>query len=171
MVRYWILRRKLLSVQFKTALWSRSRKGKIKQVKRITLAQDKRIKPSPLIRHIMEEARNEESCTLRGLEERESRQQSDTSILPSNESSKTSTKRTGLPTHLISTDSESSPNETCPAIGIVYTQNVQGLTGKDKGLESLGLLWDPLMIPTPCPSLSVLARFSCKRFQFWGSFH
>ena len=39
--------------------------------------------------------------------------------------------------HSLSKDSERSPNETCPAIGIVYTQNVQGLTGKDKGLESL----------------------------------
>ena len=85
----------------------------------------------------MEEARSEESGPLRGFEEREYRQQSDTSILPSKESMKTNTTRTGLPRHLLSTDSESSPNETCPEIGIVYTQNVQGLTGKDKGLESL----------------------------------
>ena len=86
----------------------------------------------------MEEARSEESGTLRGFEERESRQQSDTSsILPSNESMKTSTTRTGLPCHLLSTDIERIPNETCPEIGIIYTKNVQGLTGKDKGLESL----------------------------------
>ena len=44
MVRYWILRRKPLLVQFKTASWSRSRKGKIKQVKRIILAQYERSK-------------------------------------------------------------------------------------------------------------------------------
>ena len=64
MVRYWILQRKLLSVQFKTALWSRSRKRKIKQVKRITLAQDERSKLKPLIRQIMEEERSKESGTL-----------------------------------------------------------------------------------------------------------
>ena len=50
---------------------------------------------------------------------------------------KTSTTRPGLPCHLPSTDSKKNPNETCPEVGIVYTQNVQGLTGKDKGLESL----------------------------------
>ena len=42
-----------------------------------------------------------------------------------------------LPRHSLSIDSKRSTNETCPAIGIVYTQNVKGLTGKDKGLESL----------------------------------
>ena len=85
----------------------------------------------------MDEARSEESISLRGFEEEESRQQSDKSILPSNEDMKTSTTRPGLPRHLLSTESERIPNETCPEIGIVYTQNVQGLTGKDKGLESL----------------------------------
>ena len=137
MVRYWFLRRKLLSVQFKTASWSRSWKGKIKQVKRIALAQDERSEPKPLIRKIMEETRSKESGTLQRFEERDSRQQSDTSILPSNESMRKSTTRTGLPRWSLYTDSEKSHNETFPALGIVYTQNVQGLTGKDKGLESL----------------------------------
>ena len=50
---------------------------------------------------------------------------------------KTSTTRPGLPRHLLSTDSKRNPNETCPEIGFVYTQNVQGLTGEDRGLESL----------------------------------
>ena len=85
----------------------------------------------------MEEASSKESGTLRGFEERESRQQSDTSILPSDESMRTSTTRTRLPRRSLSTDSERIPNENCPSIGIVYTQNVQVLTGKDKGLESL----------------------------------
>ena len=85
----------------------------------------------------MEEAKSEESSTLRVFKERESRQQSDTSILPSNESMKTSTTRIGLPLHALSTDHEKSPNETCHVTGIFYTKNVQGLTGKDKGLESL----------------------------------
>ena len=106
------------------------KKEKIKQVKRNILAQDKRNKPRSSIQQIMDEARSEESSLLRGFEEEESRQQSDTSILPSNEAMKTSTTRPGLPCHLLSTN-----NETCPEIGIFYTKNVQGLTGKDKGLE------------------------------------
>ena len=90
-----------------------------------------------MILQIMEEAKSEESSTLRGFKERESRQQSDTSILPSNEPMKTNTTRIGLPSHSLSIYSNGSPNETCPAIVIFYTKNVKGLTGKDKGLESL----------------------------------
>ena len=37
---------------------------------------------------------------------------------------------------------EKSPNETCPTYGTIYTKKVQGLTGKDKILESLV---DPLV--------------------------
>ena len=85
----------------------------------------------------MDKARSEESSSLRGFEEEESRQQSDTSIIPLNEDMKTSTTRPGLPRHLLSIDSKRNANETWPKIGIVYTQNVQGLIGKDKGLESL----------------------------------
>ena len=59
---------------------------------------------------------------------------------------KTSKTRIGLPPHSLSTDSESSPNETCPEIGIVSTKNVQGLTGKDKVLESLVDILVDLMI-------------------------
>ena len=146
MVRYWILRRNPLPVQFKQASWSREREVKIKQVKRIILAQDERNKPRPSIRQITEEARSEESSSLRVFGEEDSRQQSDKSILPSNEAMKTSTTRYGLPRNLLSTDIERSPNETCPEIGIIYTQNVQGLTGKEKGLESLVDLIVDLMI-------------------------
>ena len=137
MVRYWILRRKYLSVQFETASWSRPLKGKIKQVKRIKLAQDERNTLIPLIRQIMEDARNERSCTLRVFKERESGQQPDTPILPSNDSTKTITTRIGLSRQSLFPNSEKIPNETCPANGTIYTQNVQGLTGKDKRLESL----------------------------------
>ena len=33
--------------------------------------------------------------------------------------------------------SEKGPNETCPKNGIIYTQNLQGLTGKDNRLDYL----------------------------------
>ena len=48
------------------------------------------------------------------IEEEDSRQKSDTSILPSNEETKTSATRPGLPRPLLSTDSKRNPNETCP---------------------------------------------------------
>ena len=63
------------------------------------------------------------------------------------------------------------PMKTAPEIGIVYTQNVQGLTGKDKGLESLVDPIVDLMIPIPCPYMSILARSVCKQFRFRGRFH
>ena len=94
----------------------------------------------------MEEATSKKSGTLQGFKERESKQQSDTSVLPSNKFTKTRTTIIGLPRHSLSTDSERSPNETCHAIGIIYTKNVQGLTGKDKGLESLVDIIVDLMI-------------------------
>ena len=37
----------------------------------------------------------------------------------------------------MSTNNERITNETCPEMGIFYTHNVKGRTGKDKGLESL----------------------------------
>ena len=58
MVRYWILRQKSLPVQFKQASWSKSRKGKIKQVKRNILALDERNKLKSPIPQIMDEARH-----------------------------------------------------------------------------------------------------------------
>ena len=106
-------------------------------MKRIKLAQDERSTLIPLTRQIIEDSRNEWSCTLRGFKERESGQQPDTPILPSNYSTKTSTTRIGLSRRSLFPNSEKSPNETCPANGTIYTQNVQGLTGKDNILESL----------------------------------
>ena len=85
----------------------------------------------------MEYARKERSCTLRGAGERESCYQPDTPILPSNHSTKMSTTRIGLSFCSLFPNSEKSPNETCPTHRTIYTQNVQGITGKDKILESL----------------------------------
>ena len=76
MVRYWILRQKTLPVQFKQASWLKSRKVKIKQVKRNILALDECNKLKSSIPQIMDGARHKESSLLRGFEEEESRQQS-----------------------------------------------------------------------------------------------
>ena len=45
--------------------------------------------------------------------------------------------RTGPINRLLFKNNKTGPDETCPKQGIIYTQNVQGLSGKDKRLESL----------------------------------
>ena len=142
MVHYWILRRKSLLVQFEIASWLRPRKGKINQVKCIKLAQVERSTQNPSIQKIMADARNERSCTLRVFGKRESGYQPNTPILPSNDTTKTSTMIIGPSCRSLFPNSEKSPNETCPTHGTIYTQNVQGLTGKYKRLESFV---DPLL--------------------------
>ena len=124
MVRYCILRRKLLSVQIEMASWFRKRKGKIKQVKCITLAQVERSTQKPSICKIMVDERNERSCTLRGVRKRESGYQPDTLILPSKDTMMTSTMKVGPTGRSLLPNSEKGFNETWPTHGIIYTQNV-----------------------------------------------
>ena len=122
--------------------WFRPRKGKIKQVKWITLAQVEHSMQKPSIHKIVVEARNERSCTLRRVGERESGYQPDMPIFPSNNTTKTSTIRIG-PTHRsLLPNSENSTNEIWTTHRIIYTQNAQGITGKDNILDSLV---DPLV--------------------------
>ena len=47
------------------------------------------------------------------------------------------TIRTGTINRLLFKNNKTVPDETCPKQGIIYTQNLQGLSGKDKRLESL----------------------------------
>ena len=47
------------------------------------------------------------------------------------------TIRTGPINWLLFKNNKTGPDETCPKKGIIYTQNVQGLSGKDKRLESM----------------------------------
>ena len=47
------------------------------------------------------------------------------------------TIRTGPINRLLFKNNKTGPDETCSKQGIIYTQNVQGLSGKDKRLESL----------------------------------
>ena len=77
------------------------------------------------------------SCTLKGVGKRESGYQLDTPLLPINNTKKAGTTSTGTTYQSLFPNSEKGTNETCPKRGIIYTQNVQGLTGKDKRLDSL----------------------------------
>ena len=45
--------------------------------------------------------------------------------------------RDGPTTHLLCKNSKSGPDETCPSRGVIYAQNVHGLSRKDKQLEFL----------------------------------
>ena len=64
MVRYWIMGRKSLSVQFEMASWLRPQKEKINQVKSIKLDQVEHSTYKPFIRKIMVDASNKRSCML-----------------------------------------------------------------------------------------------------------
>ena len=46
------------------------------------------------------------------------------------------TIRTGPINRLLFKNNKTGPDENCPKQGIIYMQNVQGLSGKDKRLES-----------------------------------
>ena len=136
MVRYWILRQKtpFSPIQEGIVVEIKKRKDQSSQAHHTHSGRAQQAEIIyPKNNGRSKERRVWHASKIRG----EIRQQSDTYILLSNESMKTSTTRTGPPRQSLSTDGERSPNETCPAIGIVYTQNVQGLTGEYKGLESL----------------------------------
>ena len=52
------------------------------------------------------------------------------------------TIRTGPINLLLFKNNKTGPDETCPKQGIIYTKNVQGLSGKDKGWS---LWWTRLL--------------------------
>ena len=138
MVRYWILRRESPPAKFKTSSWFRPRKGKRKQVKLTILAQAACSVRKPSIHKIMAKAMSKRSCTLQGVGERESGNEPDKPLLSTtHDTEKTGTMSSGQTRRSLFPSSDKSPNETCPKARIIYTQNVQGLSGKDKRLDSL----------------------------------
>ena len=138
MVRYWILRRESPPAKFETEYWFRPRRGNLKQVKLTILAQAECIVRKPSIRKIMANTMSKRSCTLQGVGERESGNEPDKTLLSTTHNTKkTGTMSSGHTCRSLFPSSDKSPNETCPKAGIIYTQNVQGLSGKDKRLDSL----------------------------------
>ena len=131
MVRYWILRRESPPTKFETASWFWPRKGKIKQVKFAILNQAARSVRKPSIRKIMASAMSKRYCTLQGVGERESGYKPDNPLLSTtHDTKKTGTVSSGKTRRSLFPRSDKSSNETCPKAGIIYTQNVQGLSGK-----------------------------------------
>ena len=82
---------------------------------------------------------SERYCTIQGVGgERESgNKPSKPLILTTNNTDKKGTTSSGQTHRSLISSRDKSPNETCPKAGIIYTQNVQGLSGKDKNLDSL----------------------------------
>ena len=137
MLRYWILHRIPPSAKVETSSLWRTRKGEINQVKCITLAQATRSAQTPSTCKIMVDATRKRSCTLLGIGNIESFYRIDMPLLPINNTKETGTMSTGPTRRSLFPYSEKGPSETCPNNGIIYTQNVQGLTIKDKTLDSL----------------------------------
>ena len=138
MVRYWIMRIESPPAKFETASWFRPRKGKLKQVKLIILVQAARSVRKPSICKIMANAMIERSCKLQGVGERESGNEPDKPLLSTtHDTEMTGTMSSGQTRRSLFPSSDKSLNKTCPKAGIIYTQNMQGLSGKDKRLDSL----------------------------------
>ena len=138
MVRYRILCRESPPAKFETASWFRPRKGNLKQVKLTILAQAARSVRKPSICKIMANTMIERSCTLQGVGERESGNEPGKPLLSTTHvTDNTGTMSSGQTRQSLFPSSDKIPNETCPKAGIIYTQNVQGLSGKDKRLDSI----------------------------------
>ena len=135
MMRYLILRKKNLPANFEPASWFRPRRGTIKHVKRNKPAPKKRSAQKPWFRKIIEEqARRKSNKVVKTLEKAVDNQPS--KPLPSyKRNNNTRVSRYGPTTHLLCKNSKTGPDETCPNRGVIYTQKVHGLYGKDKQLE------------------------------------
>ena len=138
MVRYWILRRESPPAKFETASLFWPRKGNLKQAKLTILAQAARSVQKPSICKIMANSMSERSYTLQGVGERESGNEPDKPLLSTtHDTEKTGTMSSGQTRQSLFPSSDKNNHETFPKAGIIYMQNVQGLSGKDKRLDSL----------------------------------
>ena len=124
----------------KMASWSRPRRGKIIKVKRAKLDKAKRSASSQSIRKIMACKMNKKNRQSHDKVEREleNKLNEPLFLFPVDPSTKRlDTIRAGPINRLLFKNNKSGPDETCLKQGIIYTQNVKGLSGKDKRLESL----------------------------------
>ena len=120
--------------------WSRPRRRKNIKVDCDTIHKEKSSASSQSIRKIVACKMNTKNCQAYDKVERSLEYKLNELILlfPVDSSRKRlDTIRTGLINRLLFKNNKTGPNETCPKQGIIYTQNVQGLSGKDKRLESL----------------------------------
>ena len=91
----------------------------------------------PSLLKIMREQAREKSRKLRNADDQETGE-----TLSSTSIEETCVNRVGTTNHSLSQHNEKGPDETCPSRGVIFTQNILGFSGKDKGLESL---MDPLV--------------------------
>ena len=83
-----------------------------------------------------EQARRKSSEVVKVMEV-ESTNQTNNTLLPMDNFKDTCVSRYGPTPHLLRKNSKKGPDETCPCRGVIYTQNVNRLSGKEKQLESL----------------------------------
>ena len=85
-----------------------------------------------------EDATSERYCTIQGVGKRGAGNKPDKPyILTTIDTEKKGTMSSGQTRRPLLSSRDKSPNETCPKAGIIYTQNVQRLSGKDKKLDYL----------------------------------
>ena len=81
---------------------------------------------------------NNKNCLSHDEVERALNNKLNEPLLPVDPSTKIlDTIKDGTINRFLFKDRKSGPDETCPKQGIIYLQNVQGLSGKDKKLDSL----------------------------------
>ena len=121
-----------------TASWYRPIRGQIKQVKRAKLDKAKHSASKPSIRKIMAFETSKKNRQYHDEVERAYENQPNKPLLPVYPSAmRLDTIKYGPINRLLFKNKKSGPNETCPKQAIVYLQNEQGLSGKDKRLDYL----------------------------------
>ena len=137
MVRYWILHRATPPANLEKSLWLKPRKGNISQVKRNRLTLKTCSAYTPLLREIMMDQARELSSQLRNAEKREIENHTIKPTFLSSSVEEISVVRDGPTNHSFRHCNKKVPNETCPRTGVIFTHNIQGLSGKGRKLDSL----------------------------------
>ena len=137
MLLYRILRRATPPANLEKALWLKPRKGKRSQVKRKRITPETFSAYTPLLREIMMYQARELSSQLQNAEKREIENHTIKPTFLSSSSEETILVRDGPTNHSFRHCNKKGPDKTCPRTGVIFTQNIQGLSGKDRKLKSL----------------------------------
>ena len=122
----------------KMVYFSRPRRGQIKQVNCAKIDKEKRSASRPSICKIMASETSNKNCQSHDEVESAYDNQRNEPLLPVYPPKiRLETIKDGTINQLLFNNNKSGPDETCPKQGIIYLQNVQGLSGKDKRLEYL----------------------------------
>ena len=127
---YWILRRETPPTNPKKESWLKPRKGNLSQVNRKILMPETCSAYVPWLREIMMDQAREFSSQLQKAEKREIEHHRINPTFLSSSVEETRVGRYGPTNHSLRHRNEKGPNETCPRTGVIFTHNIQGLSGK-----------------------------------------